>query len=206
LSPSDPHIERVDGEVRLVAGGSVQSVAVVCGSLPRGYWRAMLPARQPASALILGLGGGTIAHLLWEANPELSIVGVDADGATLRLAREHFGLSSPRIRLIHADALDFTLNCRERFGLVVVDLFLGETLASVALRRSFQRRVRCLVQPGGTIVWNLHRDLRSRIAHRRVQVGLRLDRRVLAGLNLVLHLRRRQRRRLGGSLEETRPN
>jgi 2-polyprenyl-3-methyl-5-hydroxy-6-metoxy-1,4-benzoquinol methylase len=201
LGNVDPHIERADGELRLVAGGSVQSVGVVPGVTPRGYWRAMLPGRRTGSTLVLGIGGGTIAHLLWERHPDLQIVGVDCDGATLDLAREHFGLATPRLQLVHADALDFALQCREQFDLVIVDLFVGEVLADVVQSRRFQRRIRGLVKPGGTAVWSLHRDRRSSTARRRVGAGMLLQRRVLAGLNLVLHLRRR-RRRYGGPPEE----
>jgi spermidine synthase len=180
--------------LRLISGGSVQSVAVPPGTTPRGYWRAMLPARSPDSALVLGLGGGTIVHLLWQTNPSLPVVGVDVDGTALELARRHFGLTAPSLRLVQSDALAFVRRCRERFGLVIVDLFAGESLAQVVSMKSFQRRIRQLAAPGGTVVWNLHRDPRSRTARHQVTRGLLLERRVLAGLNLVLHLERRRHR------------
>ena len=191
MDADTPRIERVGGETRLVVRGSVQSVAVTAGSPPRGYWAAMLPSGPPSSALILGIGGGTIAALLWQMAPDVPVVGVDCSGEIMQLAQEQLGLRHPRLRLVQADAGDFVRVCTERFDFIVVDLFLGEAAASVMASRSFQRQVRQLVVPGGRVVWNLHRDRRSRTMREQVCRGLLLERRVLVGLNLVLHLRRR---------------
>jgi hypothetical protein len=187
-------VEVEGDELRLVAGGSVQSVAVVPGVRPRGYWPAMLPRRRPAGALILGLGAGTIAHLLWQIAPDLPIVGVEQNQSVLDLGRERFGLDSPLLRAIHQDARAFVRDCRERFDLVIVDLFNGEELAPCVETGAFRRRVRSLVEPGGTLVWNLHRDRRSHTMRRRALQSVQLDRRILIGLNAVIHVRRRRRR------------
>ena len=186
-------MEVADGETRLVVDGAVQSVALRTGERPRGYWPAMLPRRRPSSALVLGLGGGTIVQLLWERFGPLPIVGIDDDRAVLELGRRRFGLDRPELMAIQADARQYVRACRRRFALVIVDVYRGERLPDWASGRDFVRRVRSLAEPGGTVVWNLHRDRRGASLRRRAVAGMLLERRVLAGLNLVLHLRRRRR-------------
>ena len=195
MAARDTHAEQVNGELRLVVCGSVQSVGLVPGVEPHGYWTAMVPDNRPEQALVLGIGGGTVAHLLWQRYPELAIIGIDDDQITLELARNQFGLETPLLRLQHADAADFVRGARAQFDLVIVDLFVGEAIAEVVNNRRLQRGVRSLAAPGGTVIWNLHRDRRGSVLRRRVGSGLLLRRRILVGLNLVLHLHRRRRRR-----------
>jgi spermidine synthase len=189
-----PSLEETDGELRLLVGGAVQSVAVTGARTPRGYWPGLIPRQTVSSALILGMGGGTVAQLLRRKSAEMQITGVDSDPRVLSVARSAFGIDSVGARLVAADAGEFVQECLERYDLVIVDLFLGETLTPLASNRTFIRRVRLLVNPGGILVWNLHRDVRSAIARRRVGAGLPLRMRVFAGLNLVLHFRRRRYR------------
>ncbi len=178
--------------LRLVVDGAVQSVQVGDGT-PPGYWPALVPERRPRSALILGLGGGTAVHLLRRRWGDVAITGVDDDVDVLRLARSQFGLDAVPLTIVEADARAYARGCRRQFDLVIVDLYRGETAADFLASRSFVREVRQLVTPGGTAVWNLHRDRRSARLRRLATRGTLPVRRVLAGLNLVLHVRRRAR-------------
>jgi spermidine synthase len=197
-NPETPNVrtEQSGTERQLVVNGAVQSVLVGEGETPRGYWPALVPVRRPRRALILGLGGGTLVQLLRRRWPEIEIVGVDDDSDVLRLARSDFGLDGTSVRIEETDGAEFVATCRERFDLVVVDLYRGEVAAAFVQSRRFIRRIRSLTMPGGTVVWNLHRDRRSDLLRRRCGAGLLLERRIFAGLNLVLHLQRRGRRRV----------
>lgn len=188
--------EQSGAELQLIVDGAVQSVLVREGETPHGYWPALVPVRRPRRALILGLGGGTLVQLLRQRWPDVDIAGVDDDANVLRLAESDFGLNGASLRIEHLDAAEYVAACRERFDLVVVDLYRGEVAAPFVQNRKFIRRVRSLTTPGGTVVWNLHRDRRSNLLRRRCAAGLLPERRILAGLNLVLHLQRRGRRRV----------
>jgi len=65
-APDEPgaRVELVDdgGRPALAIDGAIQSVALDAGGAAGGYWAAMLPDRAPRDALLLGLGGGTIAQ------------------------------------------------------------------------------------------------------------------------------------------------
>jgi hypothetical protein len=187
-----PSVEAAAEGLRLVVDGAVQSVSLGSGR-PAGYWPALVPERRPRTALVLGLGGGTVVHLLRQRWPDVEITGVDDDPEVLTLARSRFGLDRVRLAIVAADARDYVRVRRERFDLVIVDLYRGEVPADFLASRSFARAVRQLVAPGGVAVWNLHRDRRSRLLRRIAGRGMVPERGVLVGLNLVLHFRRRLR-------------
>lgn len=191
-APLNPRLEVAerDGQLALVVDGVVQSVAVVGLDIGRGYWPAMLPDEPPRSALILGLGGGTIAHLIHLRFGSVPIVGVDDDPLVLATGRDAFGLASlPNLRVEVTDAYAFAATCRDRFDLVVVDLFRGGQVPRGVTATLFLRDVRRLLTPGGLATFNLVRDGRaaSRI-HRLAKVFL-LEKQVLTGFNVVVHCR-----------------
>ena len=79
------------GRLVLRVGGVIQSVGVD-ETYQADIWDALLPHNQPTNALILGLGGGTIAHLMTQRFGPLPITGVECDPAVVWLARQQFGL------------------------------------------------------------------------------------------------------------------
>src|SRR5712692_7509253 len=77
-----PHVVRIgedSGRAALLVDGVVQSISPEDGLVGGGYWAAMVPDDPPRNALILGLGGGTLARLLQARWGEVPIVGVDND-------------------------------------------------------------------------------------------------------------------------------
>ena len=184
-------IDSTGGVLRLLVNGAVQSVEIIDGSEPPGYWLAMLPLARPERVLILGLGGGSLVHLLRRRFGPLSITGVDDSPQILAIGRTKFGLEPSIVDMHEEDALEYLRRSRQRFDFVFVDLFCGEELPSIVASASFQNCLRAAIRPGGRLVWNLHRDRRSASVRRRLKDTMLPERVVLAGLNLVLHMRRR---------------
>src|SRR5205823_3994495 len=89
-----------EGQTALLIDGVVQSVVVGPGPLGPGYWPHMLPDVRPNRALILGMGGGTIAHLLTRQFGPLPITGVEHDPRVIRLGLSAFGLDVPHIDVV----------------------------------------------------------------------------------------------------------
>src|SRR5688572_11039235 len=87
---------------------------------------AGIAARPVRSVLALGLGAGSLVHLLRRDHRiDAPIVGVEVDGEVLRLARAHFRLDAwLALDVVHADATAFVAANRRTFDLVVVDLFV----------------------------------------------------------------------------------
>lgn len=145
------------GRKVLRVGGVIQSVAVD-DEYQRDIWDAMLPERRPANALILGLGGGTIATLMTRRWGPLPITGVECDPAVLWLARHEFDLGEmAHLRVEVADAFAYLRRCEDHFDVICVDLYTAGKMAYGVLGGAFLRDVARRLAPQGTAVFNLWR-------------------------------------------------
>lgn len=158
-----------EGQTALLIDGVVQSVLVEDGPLGPGYWVLMLPDVRPARALLLGLGGGTIAHLIWRRFGPVRIVGVENDPAVARLARSAFGLDVPSLTLIEDDAFVYVEHDQPPYDYVAVDLFAQDAVPRRVFSRPFLRRIRALLTPGGLAAINFFRDRRTEDHARRLR-------------------------------------
>jgi SAM-dependent methyltransferase len=192
-------IARDAGRRALVVDEVVQSVVVPTDAFGPGVWPMLLPDQAPRRSLILGVGGGTVIHLLTRRFGPHPIVGVEIDPQVIALARSHFGLDLPHLEVVVADAFEFVpalagtpdplSSERETFDYILVDLFVGGQIARDALRRPFLRHLRALLSQDGTIVYNFFHDRRlgSRL-HRLGQI-LTVARSTEVDLNVVVHCR-----------------
>ena len=94
------------------------------------YARNMLAALafcpDPQSCLVLGLGGGSIPHMLLAARPQLQVEAVEIDPAVVELANRYFGIRAlPRFTVLVDDAASFLEHSSSRYGIVIVDTYLG---------------------------------------------------------------------------------
>lgn len=98
------------------------------------YWDefASLPAIVPKGSIaILGLGGGTAAHLMLDLWPSLELEGWDIDEILIDKAREYLGLSNlekhtPAGGILHVhvgDALSPSVHIPGGYAGIVIDLF-----------------------------------------------------------------------------------
>jgi spermidine synthase len=182
--------EQREGQLALVVDGVVQSVFVEGPEIGLGYWPAMLPEERPQSALILGLGGGTIPHLLRLRFGPLPMVGVDDDPAVLALARERFRLGKlAELQVVQQDAFAFVAACRGQFSYVAVDLFRAGEVPREVTASPFLRQVRRLLAPGGVAAFNLARDRRAATRIHRLARIFYVENQILTGFNVVVHCR-----------------
>ena len=190
-STSNPRlsIDEYEGHRALMADGVILSVALGDADPPFGYWAAMLPEGAPKSGLLLGLGAGTLAHLLTRRFPAIRIVGVDIDPELLDFARRHFDLALPNLQVVIGDAFAYAAGCEEQFDYVAVDLFCGHAFQRGVLARPFLRHLRRIAGPSGEIVVNLFRDRRSEVHVGRLARILRIHRVERLTRNVIVHCR-----------------
>src|SRR5206468_5576446 len=93
-----------EGQTALLINGVVQSVLVGDGDLGPGYWPLMLPDARPKRALILGLGGGTLAHLLARRFGRVELTAVEIDPDVVRLAKSAFSVDALGVEIVQRDA------------------------------------------------------------------------------------------------------
>ena len=182
------------GRSALLVDGVVQSISPADAVRRGGYWAAMLPANPPRRALILGLGGGTIANLLarqW-GTAQMEIVGVDHSDAVVDSASALEWLDLPNLTVVRSDAFDFVERCEQRFDYVAVDLYEGPDLVGQVLTKPFLQRLRERLGPPGTVAFNLFVDSRLERRVARLARVLQVERRVIVGSNLVVHARARR--------------
>ena len=185
-------VEEYEGHRVLIQEGVILSVAVTAGDPPFGYWTAMLPEGMPRTALLLGVGAGTLAHLLARRFPGIRIVGVDIDPRVIEFARHHFDLAVPNLEVVIGDAFVYAVECRERFDYVAVDLFCGHAFQRGALAKPFLRRLAAIAGPTGEIVVNLFKDRRGDVYVNRLARILAIHRVERLTHNIVVHCRARQ--------------
>lgn len=182
-----------NGRLALRVDGIIQSVAVDPGDSIEGYWPALLPSRPPRRVLMLGLAGGTVAHLLADRYAPEVIIGVDADPRVMALAREQFLGGLPSLTVVEADAFQYVRALMTdpaehgSFDLIVVDLFLGQDLVRAALARPFIQRLARLASAEGSVAFNLPRDRRTKRRLQRLAQYFFLGAFTLIGLNCVVH-------------------
>lgn len=187
-----PIVTVEDGRKVLRVGGVIQSVSPDPAS--PDVWDAMLPDIQPrpASALILGLGGGTIATLMTQRWGLLSITGVERDPAVVRLARHEFGLGAmPNLTVEVADAFAYVRKCPQRFDLICVDLYVAGKMAHGVLGGAFLRDIARCLTPNGIAAFNLWRSPYLPDQMRRVARTLSLQSTITVDGNVIVFCGRR---------------
>jgi SAM-dependent methyltransferase len=189
----------------LEVGGVVQSVDLdpteepEPGNEPRpgprgGYWGLMLPPGCPRRALLLGLGGGTVARLLARRCPSVEIVGIERDATVLATARADFDLDAvPQLAPVEADAFQWVQTHAEleasRYDLICLDLFEGGRLAPGALATPFLRALAGLLAPGGVLTMNLMETARTADQLHRLRRVFAVERELRLRGNLIIHAR-----------------
>ncbi len=158
-----------EGQTALLVDGVVQSVYVDDGPLGPGYWPLMLPESLSGDALILGLGGGTVAHLLTRRFGPVPITGVEHDPRVIRLARSAFGMDLDHISIVEGDAFQFVDAATGPYGYIAVDLFAANAIPGQIFTRPFLKRIRALLAPGGLAAFNFFRDRRTAARVQRLQ-------------------------------------
>lgn len=173
----------------LVVDGTVQSVSLASPESVFGYWPLLLPEVRPRRALLLGLGGGTVAQLLLRRFGPFAIIGVDDNPTVIELAVQELGLDPNAVEIVIADAFAYVAACRERFDYIVIDLYRGGAVPSQVFTVPFLRQLRRLLYPRGHLALNLVSDpfLARRIE--RLARFFWLERTQTIGKNVVIHAR-----------------
>jgi SAM-dependent methyltransferase len=103
------------------------------------------------NALLLGLGCGVLAKRLNGMGVRVTVAELEPD--VVRMAREHFALPD-EVEVAVEDARAYLHSTAERFDLVILDAFAGESAPWYLLTREALQSVRAHLTPGGRLVVN----------------------------------------------------
>ena len=128
------------------------------GSLQRILKFALGKIYSPAihNVLVLGLGGGSVvATLRQDFAFAGTITAVDIDPVVIRIADEEFGISeSDNTQINCADAFDFIKKGARKYDLIIVDLFIDNTIPDKFLSVEFWQLLGQKVRTPGHIIFN----------------------------------------------------
>ena len=134
-------------------------------SYTRSMLSALLFTREPRSALVLGLGGGSLPRFLMHTFPMCRIDVVERRAAVVQVAHDYFHL--PRSPRLHTHVCDAETFLREQPGrtydLVLVDLHDPNGTAPLVTEAGFFASCARRLAARGVLATNLWTDLSSSV-------------------------------------------
>ena len=108
------------------------------------------------SILVLGVAGGSVIETLKkEVKFEGKITGVEIDAAVIELARKYFGLGNyNNVSIVNDDAFEFVLKTKEKYDLIIIDIFQDTTMPNFLFEDFFINRINFLLNVNGFILFN----------------------------------------------------
>lgn len=110
------------------------------------------------SALVVGLGGGSLSKALHHHYPHLQVDSIELDPEIARLARDYFDYrEDSRSQTFISDAREFLASTQRTYDLIFLDAFDGLEIPQPLRTVQFYEIVGKRLRPGGVVVSNLHR-------------------------------------------------
>ena len=108
------------------------------------------------SILVLGVAGGSVIETLKkEVKFEGKITGVEIDADVIELATKYFGLGNYKnVSIINDDAFEFVLKTKEKYDLIIIDIFQDTTMPNFLFEDFFINRINFLLNINGFILFN----------------------------------------------------
>src|SRR5262249_3703862 len=113
----------------------------ICSKFPPG-----------SDALILGLGGGSVANLL-QTRSGFNVDAVELDGRIAQVAREQFALSN-NVNVIVDDARHYLEQSEKKYDMIVFDAYRAESPPSQVYTLESLDKTKSLLKQSGLIVIN----------------------------------------------------
>lgn len=106
--------------------------------------------------LILGFGAGSVVETIRKQHrSKAKITGVDIDEVVFSIAKEEFEIEEGAdTRFVVADATDWIKYQAGKYNLIIIDLFIIDTLPSTATDYEFIEHISTALAPGGQLIFN----------------------------------------------------
>lgn len=117
---------------------------------------ALAMVNEPASAMIVGLGGASIPTFLHKRLPKMRLDCVEIDPLVIDVARRFFDFTvDATLRAHAADGRRFIEDSKERYDLIFLDAYGNDFIPRHLTTRQFLLAVRKIVKPQGAVLANL---------------------------------------------------
>ncbi|TRW25738.1 methyltransferase domain-containing protein [Flavobacterium zepuense] len=106
--------------------------------------------------LVLGVAGGSVIKTLTEEiNFKGKITGVEIDAKVIEIANTYFALDTiPNLEIVICDAFEFVLKTKEKYDLIIIDIFKDTVMPNFLFEDYFINRVNQLLNVNGFILFN----------------------------------------------------
>ena len=106
--------------------------------------------------LVLGVAGGSVIKtLVDEIDYKGKITGVEIDAEIIGIANAYFGLDKiQNVEIVIDDAFEFVLKTKEKYDLIIVDIFQDTTMPNFLFEHFFTDRLHFLLNSKGFILFN----------------------------------------------------
>lgn len=108
------------------------------------------------SVLVLGVAGGSVIKtLVDEVKFTGKITGVEIDEEVIKIANSYFKLNEiPNLELVIDDAFEYVLKTKEKYDLIIIDIFQDTTMPNFLFEDFFIKRINFLLKVNGFILFN----------------------------------------------------
>ncbi len=115
---------------------------------------------QPKSAIVLGLGGGSMLHALRHYDAGIKLSAVELRPAVIDAAKRYFRVQpSKKLQLIEADALTFLQQAEhKRTDLIFADIYTNDGVDESQLSQAFIDGALRLLKADGMLVLNCWKE------------------------------------------------
>jgi len=130
-------------------------------ALELSYTRAMMAfllfVEPPVSALLIGLGGGSLAKFMYRKLPQTRVRIVEIDAAVVDVAQRYFALprDGERLEIVIDDGAVHVGNASDPVDALLIDAYDGRSLAHSFTADDFYEHARRVLTRGGVMVMNL---------------------------------------------------
>lgn len=106
--------------------------------------------------LVLGVAAGSVIKTLTEdIKFKGSITGVEIDPVAIEIANTYFDLDKiENCTIVIADAFEFVLKTKEKYDLIIIDIFQDTTMPNFLFEDFFINRINFLLNVNGFILFN----------------------------------------------------
>lgn len=157
----------INGEISViksVAFGTYISVGNLTqsGGVVYGIWNKTLKKVKNKTslvkrALVLGLGGGSVAKIINKNWPDAKITGVDLDPNMVSVGKKYLGLDKIKTDIVIEDAMKFITKAakkKSKYDLICIDLYIGDNFPEKFEKIEFVKNVRKVLTEKGAAVFN----------------------------------------------------
>ena len=108
------------------------------------------------SILILGVAAGSVIETLKnDLKFKGKITGVEIDKTVIEIANKYFGLDQfDNVEIVIDDAFEFVLKTKEKYDLIVIDIFQDTTMPNFLFEDFYINRINFLLNINGFILFN----------------------------------------------------